>query len=225
MSYVDRAVKRPPRTLTEAEQDRVLKVTGESRAGFRDHVIISLALSTALRTFELIALNVGDVSDDPFGADVKRTIQLRVWKKGKPPKAKKARAAAAAELAKLQYVRLSDAAYYKLVKWMKVNFRDKGFKPSLDHPLFWARGHRYPPRRLSTRQIREMWRKWQRLAKIHPLTGFHCLRHTAITNVYRTTKNIRVAQRVGRHANIETTTRYEHASDEDVASAVKGLKS
>jgi len=39
----------PPRVLTEAEQTALLKVTGEHRDGFRDHMIIALALGTGLR--------------------------------------------------------------------------------------------------------------------------------------------------------------------------------
>jgi hypothetical protein len=50
-----------PRTLTEREQKLLLKVTGEHRAGFRDHCLYAMALGTGLREHELIALSVGDV--------------------------------------------------------------------------------------------------------------------------------------------------------------------
>ena len=63
MSYID-AVRSPPKTLTTDEQRALLRVTGEHKRGFRDHVFFSLALGTALREHELVALNVGDVSDD-----------------------------------------------------------------------------------------------------------------------------------------------------------------
>ena len=52
---------RTPRTLTEREQRALLKVTGEHRAGYRDHVLYAMALGTGLREHELIALSVGDV--------------------------------------------------------------------------------------------------------------------------------------------------------------------
>jgi len=59
-TYADN-IRTPPRTLTEVEQQRLLKVTGEHKAGFRDHVLFSLALGTGLRDHELLALDVGDV--------------------------------------------------------------------------------------------------------------------------------------------------------------------
>lgn len=60
-SYVG-TVKRPVRTMTDVEIAKVLRVSGAHRDGYRDHVIISLALSTGLREHEIVALNVGDVS-------------------------------------------------------------------------------------------------------------------------------------------------------------------
>jgi hypothetical protein len=55
------AIPRPPRTLTELEQATPLKVTGDHRDGFRDHVIFAVALGTGLREHEIAALDVGDV--------------------------------------------------------------------------------------------------------------------------------------------------------------------
>ena len=51
--------------MTEGEQRAILKTSGEHARGFRDHVIFSMALGTALREHEILALNVGDV----FGPD------------------------------------------------------------------------------------------------------------------------------------------------------------
>jgi site-specific recombinase XerD len=55
-NYAD--ATRTPRTLTEREQRALLKVTGEHRAGFRDHVLYAMALGTGLREHEFIALSV-----------------------------------------------------------------------------------------------------------------------------------------------------------------------
>ena len=38
MIYSD-AIAKPPKTLTDSEQRLLLKVSGEHRAGFRDHMI------------------------------------------------------------------------------------------------------------------------------------------------------------------------------------------
>jgi hypothetical protein len=43
-----------------------LKVTGEHRAGFRDHVLYAMALGTGLREHELVALDMGDGAGGDF---------------------------------------------------------------------------------------------------------------------------------------------------------------
>ena len=58
-AYAD-AIAKPPRMLTDFEQKLILKTTGEHRDGYRDHVIISLALGTGLREHELLALDCGE---------------------------------------------------------------------------------------------------------------------------------------------------------------------
>ena len=74
-NYAD--ATRTPRTLTEREQRALLKVTGEHRAGYRDHVLYAMALGTGLREHELIALSVGDVFRD---GSPRRRLLLSVFK-------------------------------------------------------------------------------------------------------------------------------------------------
>ena len=93
------AIARPPRTLTDVEQARLLKVTGEHRDGFRDHVLFALALGTGLREHELAALDVGDVLHDD--GRVRRRIALRTFKRSSSGPA-------------TQEVFLPDALWYKL---------------------------------------------------------------------------------------------------------------
>jgi integrase/recombinase XerC len=206
VSYAERT-KRPPRTLTDAEQERLLKVSGKHADTFRDHVIFSLALGTGLREGEICALDVRDVMR-PDG-HTKRSIQLRHFaRKGKHRDNVDARA---------QLVHLPDGTYYKLEKY--VSHISAAASPS--QPLFPSR----QSERLSTRRLRELFREWQKRAGFDKFYRFHDLRHTAITNAYRASKNIRIAQRVARHARLDTTTRYEHASDQEVAAAVRGLPS
>src|SRR5690242_1090133 len=73
------AVRRPPRTLTAIEQARLLKVTGEHRDGFRDHMILAIALGTALREHEIAALDVGDIVNEH--GRIRRRVPLRVFKR------------------------------------------------------------------------------------------------------------------------------------------------
>jgi len=206
VSYADRT-KRPPRTLTDAEQAKLLKITGQHSDTFRDHVIFSLALGTALREGEICALDVRDVMR-PDG-HTKRSIQLRHFaRKGNRDNVD----------ARSQIVHLPDGTFYKLEKYIRhsVSASEPGTRP-----LFPSR----QSARLSTRRLRELFAEWQQRAGFDKPYRFHDLRHTAITNAYRASKNIRIAQRVARHARLDTTTRYEHASDQEVAAAVRGLPS
>lgn len=202
MAYATRN-RRPPRTLTDAEVARLLKVSGEHVSGFRDHMIFSFALGCGLRESEIVALDVEDVVASD-GRTPRRTIQLRVYKYGgghSDPKAQRSP--------------LSDSTYYKLQKYLKVT----GFRSG---PLFRSRKG---GKRLSDRAVRTMFAKWQRAARFDHVYPFHHLRHTSISNVQRAARDLRVTQIFARHANINTTTIYEHASDEEVVRAVRGLAS
>ncbi len=203
MSYVEHAVKKPPKTLTEVEQVRLLKVTGEHVAGFRDHVIFSTALGTALREHELAALNIGDVSED--GVGTRRRFPLRIFKTSNDD-------------AEMQEAIFPDTLRYKIDKFLRWKKRE-GESLHPDAPLFLSlRGER-----IATRTMRHAFGVWQKRAGFERIHSFHGLRHTALTNLYRATKDIRLVQRVARHASVLSTTIYAQASDEDVLRAVRAL--
>jgi integrase len=199
--YVDH-IRTPPRTLTEIEQARLLKTTG-SHEGFRDHVLFSVALGTGLREHELCALNVGDITVD--GASVRRHVTLRVFKKAaKDPAAQEAF--------------LPDALVYKLKKYLRWKAQG-GESLAPDAPLFVSR----LGRRLATRTVRFKFKLWQERAAFDRSFSFHSLRHSALSNVYRRTHDLRLTQRVARHKAIQTTTIYTLPSDEDVLQATRML--
>ena len=196
-------LRRPPTTLTEVEQARLLKVTGEHARGYRDHVLFSVALGTGLREHELLALNVGDVIDGR--RKVKRRVTLRVFK-------------GCESASGPQEVVLPDGVVYKLGRYLKWKAK-RGESVATDAPLFVSRNGN----RLSARQAREVFRNWQKRAGLDRIHSFHAMRHTACTNVYRRERDIRLVQRFARHANIATTTIYAQPSDEDLLRAVREL--
>ena len=202
MAYAD-TIALAPKTLTELEQARLLKVTGEHARGFRDHMIISAGLGTALREAELLALNIGDV----FGPDgrSRRRVQLRVYKRSHDD-------------ASMQEVILPDALRGKLDRFYRWKVRRKQ-SVAPDAPLFVSR----LGRRLSARQLRETFKTWQVRAGFERLFPFHALRHSALTNIYRATRDIRLTQRVARHKSISSTIRYAAPSDEDMLQAARHL--
>jgi|AMFO01.1.fsa_nt_gi Site-specific recombinase XerC len=201
-AYAD-TVARPPKTLTEREQRLLLKTTGEHRAGFRDHVIFSLALGTGLREHEILALDVGDIFDD--GGKARRRVQLRVFKRS-------------SDETEHQEVVLPDGVRAKLDKLYRWKKR-AGESLAPDAPLFVSRRKR----RLSARQLREVFKIWQERAGFERRFSFHALRHTACSNLYRRTRDIRLTQRFARHKSMLTTSIYTHPSDEDLVRSVREL--
>ena len=68
-----------------------------------------------------------------------------------------------------------------------------------------------------------MWRKWQERAGFDRFYPFHSLRHTSVTNVYRQTRDLFLAQRFARHASPLTTTIYTHPSDDEMCGKLRDL--
>ena len=195
-------ISKAPRTLTQNEQRLLLNTCGEHRAGYRDHVIFSMALGTGLREHEILALNVGDIF---VGTRARRRFILRVFKRSTQTPAQ-------------QEVVLPDtlrAKLDKLYRWKRRN----GESVTLEAPVFVSRNGN----RLSTRQLRERFHQWQKRAGFERIFSFHSVRHSAITNIYEATRDIRLAQRFARHKSITSTQIYTHPSDETLFRAVQEL--
>jgi site-specific recombinase XerC len=147
---------------------------------------------------------VGDV----FAPDgkAKRRVALRVFKRhGQKPG--------------VQEVLLPDGLQRKLERfWSWKAWAREDLAP--DSPLFVSlRGTR-----LSTRQVRHSFAVWQRRAGFDRRLGFHTLRHSACTAIYRSTKDIRLTQRFARHTSVLTTAIYTHPTEEDLLEAVGWLR-
>jgi len=197
------AIRKPPRTLTEVEQARLLKTTGEHRDGFRDHVILAVALGTGLREHEIAALDVGDVAGDD--GRIRRRIALRVFKRATDDPAP-------------QEVFVPDALWYKLGKFLRWK-KARGESIATDAPLFVSRRGK----RIATRTLRHLFGVWQERAGLDRVFSFHTLRHTSLTNAYRATRDIRLVQRLARNKSVDTTTVYAGPSDEDILRAAREL--
>jgi len=188
-----------PPTLTHGEQKAILRAT---RRNLRDHLIYSLALGTGLRLAEIVGLNVGDV----YTPDGKPRSRVRL----RPEIAKGGRAGDCF---------LPDTLVAKLRRfWRYKRRRREALAP--EDPLFCAQGGR---RRISPRRVQFAFRTWQFRAGFDRLYPFHCLRHTAVTEVYRRSRDLFLAQRFARHASPLTTTIYTHPSDQEMWEKVRGL--
>ena len=189
---------RAPETMTAAEQARLLQET-TAHNDPRDHVLYSTALGTALRLKELLGLNVGDVSPD--GRQVRQRIVLSVTKGNRrgevflPPRLQK----------KLK----------RFLTWK----RRTGQPLEPDAPLFMSA----QSRQLSPRAAQWRFAWWQEKAGFDRRYNFHALRHSAVTNVYRASRNLFLAQRFARHASPLTTIVYTHPADDELWEGVRDL--
>jgi site-specific recombinase XerC len=160
-----------PTTLTASEQALILRAT---TGNVRDHTIVSLALGTGLRLAELVGLNVGDV-----------------YSPGGVPKARVRVRAAIAKGGRAADVFLPERLVAKLKKFWSWK-RRRGEPLEATAPLFANQSRR----RISKRRVQFAWATWQRRAGFDRTYGFHALRHTAVTNVYRASRDLFLAQRL-----------------------------
>ena len=113
---------------------------------------------------------------------------------------------------------LPDALMRKLRRfWAHKARRREGLQPS--DPLFCSQSRV----RISKRRVQFAFRTWQVKAGLDRLYPFHALRHTAVTNVYRASRDLFLAQRFARHVSPLTTTVYSHPGDEELFERVRNL--
>ena len=72
-------------------------------------------------------------------------------------------------------------------------------------------------------RVQLAFRTWQVKTGFDRLYPFHALRHTAVTNVYRASRDLFLAQRFERHASPLTTTIYTHPGDEELWRGIRSL--
>jgi len=187
-----------PTTLTQAEQRTILRATAKNT---RDHTIYSLALGTGLRLGEIVGLNVGDVFNGNGRPRTRVRIRREIAKRGKAGD-----------------VFLPDKLVVKLKRFRAFK-KERRESLDPDAPLFCNQSRT----RISKRRVQFAWREWQKRAGFDRLYPFHCTRHTAVTNVYRATRDLFLAQRFARHVSPLTTTVYTHPSDEELAVRLRSL--
>jgi site-specific recombinase XerC len=193
-------VSPPPKVLSAEEQTRLLEVVAQ-RGCRRDLTILTLALTTGLRLRELVGLNVGDV--------MTRSGEV-AWRVDLPEKITKGRRGGVAFLSERARAVLRDFLAAKRVMRESMALTAPLFRSSMT-------------RRLSLRRVQVIFARRQREAEFENHCNFHMLRHTAITNVYRATKDLFLTQRFARHASPVTTVAYTHPSDEELYAKIGQL--
>ena len=189
-----------PITLTADEQRRLLAVTSQNEAHFRDHMIVATALATGLRLHELLALNIGDVARED--RKPRSRVRLRVAKGGRTGD-----------------IFLPRRLQTKLRRFLVWKARGgESLEPSA--PLFISN----LGRRLSKRRAQQVFANWQERAGLDQRHTFHQLRHSAVNGVYRETKDILLTQRFARHSSLLVTSVYLHPTDDDLVRSIQKIR-
>jgi site-specific recombinase XerC len=191
----------PPRILSKADQARLLEVVAQG-GNARGLTLLMLALGTGLRLREVVGLNVGHVA--PNGTEVAWRIEL-------PREITKGGRGGVAFLPRKVRTQLR-----RFLAWKRAHGESLG----PEAPLLASRQRR----RISLRQVQVNFARWQEVAGFERHYNFHTLRHTAITNVYRATKDLFLAQRFARHMSPMTTVIYTHPSDEEIYRALQRVR-
>ena len=187
-----------PQTLTQDEMHVLLAACIDRP---RDHLIFSLALGTGLRLSEIVGLDVGDIYFPTGEPRIRVRVRREIAKRGR-----------------VADVFLPDALLPKLRRFWDHKL-GCGERIQPGSPLFCALSRR----RLSPRRVQVLFRSWQVHAGFDCLYPLHALRHTAVSNVYRSSHDLFLAQRFARHASPLTTIIYTHPSDEELRDRMRDI--
>ncbi|PSB58393.1 tyrosine-type recombinase/integrase [Chamaesiphon polymorphus] len=149
--------------------------------GIRDYAILRLLWDNALRRNEICSLDVGDFD---------KSGRLAILGKGKIQKSQ---------------IDLSSATTIAIAQWLAA----RGDYRSSD-PLFSSLDRRSKGHRLDGSTIYRLVREFSTAAGIDKVVSPHRIRHSAITAYLDASDgNIRAAQGLSRHANLNTLNRYD----------------
>jgi integrase/recombinase XerC len=149
--------------------------------GIRDYAILRLLWDNALRRNEICSLDVGDFSESG---------RLSILGKGKIQKSQ---------------IDLSPATTVAISQWLTAR---EDYQQN--DPLFTSRDRRSKGHRLDGSTIYRLVREFSAAAGIDKIVSPHRIRHSAITAYLDASNgNIRAAQGLSRHANLNTLNRYD----------------
>lgn len=157
------------------------------KTGLRDKAILETLFSTGLRVSELTSLDRDQVKLKPTTID----IEISVTGKGK----------------KVRTIYFSKRATESLKKYLDT-------RNDLDKALFINyRGPTNSPKRLTTRSVQNIIKKYAILAGLPLSTSPHVLRHSFATDLLNQGVDLRLIQEFLGHQNIATTQVYTHVTN------------
>jgi integrase/recombinase XerC len=200
-----------PAHLGEAEMSRLLETPDTSRPlGRRDRAILELFYASGLRLSELVALDVEDVN---LSSRV-----VRVQGKGRKERLVPFNRSA------------EEAVRHWLKDWHTLAAAREAAAPGRAAPKTRVRSSRrggealflnYQGRRLSTRSVDRLVRKYVAQCSTRFGISPHALRHSFATHLLERGADLRAIQEMLGHARLSTTQRYTHVNAAQLIAAYK----
>ncbi|PLX27938.1 hypothetical protein C0583_01730 [Candidatus Parcubacteria bacterium] len=173
-----------------------------SRIGLRDRAILETLFSTGLRVAELVALNTEQLKIKSSTVD----IEISIMGKGE----------------KVRTIYFSERAVKHLRNYLnKRNDIDEAlfinYKPGIEKTN--------EPRRLTTKSIEDIVKKYVKIAGLSTMITPHTIRHSFATDLLAQGADIRLVQEFLGHRNIATTQIYTHVTNKQLKDVHKKLHS
>ena len=174
----------------------------ESRIGLRDRVILEVLFSTGLRVAELTSLNLEQFRITENTKD----MEVSVIGKG----------------SKVRAIYFSERA----TKWLRAYINKRSdmdpalfinYKPGIEKTS--------NPRRLTTKSVEEIVKKYVKISGLPILTTPHTLRHSYATDLLAQGVDLRLVQEFLGHQNIATTQIYTHVTNKQLRDVHKKFHS
>ena len=165
----------------------------ETRIGLRDRVILEVLFSTGLRVAELTALDIEQFRI----ADKSKDMEISVIGKG----------------SKVRAIYFSERA----TMWLRAYLNKRvdmdpalfiNYKPGIEKTS--------KPRRLTTKSVEDIIKKYVKIAGLPIITTPHTLRHTYATDLLAQGVDLRLVQEFLGHQNIATTQIYTHVTNKQL---------
>lgn len=195
------AIIRTARELAAGPFEDTSKGHRQRLVALRNHAMVTTLADTGMRISEALSLRRGDVQ----------------WTARPAPRAK-----IAGKGNKERWIFFSARAARAIQLYLNAQRQTDadGHRPLHTLPLFANHSRAHAGRPISTttgwkivRQLAEAALSADRVEAIHP----HTFRHHFLTKVWRETGDLHLAQKLAGHASVGTTTRYTHASAEELA--------
>ena len=191
-----------PQILNEAEQEAILKIPNvKVPTGLRNRVMLGLMLDAGLRVSEIIGKERTTQAEGGLRLDHVdlETGELKIINgKGNVDR----------------NLWLNDDELELLKRWLRI-------RPKTGPDLIFST---LKGSRINNRYVRAMVERIGIRAGINRRIYPHLLRHSYLTDLYKTTKDIRMVQKIAGHSNLSTTEIYTHIYDADVEKAMKNLR-